>query len=71
MCLVAGEIGALFFEAHLPMPRVIGNLIRVLLLFQAAFCFAFGTSLPALVCGVSLLLLFPVSRLAARRFYAS
>ncbi len=58
-------------NAQTPLPPIIGALIRVLLLVQAAFCAGSNTGwfggAPALV----LLALVPISRLVGRRFYAS
>lgn len=58
-------------EPGTPIPPVIGVLIRNLLLIQAGFCVARGADLAVWgVVGV-LLLFWPLSRLSAKRFYAS
>lgn len=61
-CSVARSPGAV-------TPAQIGALIGVLLPVQAAFCASSGK--PGLLVGLILLVLWPVSRAAARRFYAS
>ncbi len=48
------------------VPPMIGLLISVLLPFQSALCLASGASLPAMLAGLALLLLWPVNRLFAR-----
>lgn len=53
-----------------PLPPVIGQLIRVLLLAQTAFCAAVGTVEASLAAAV-LLIAWPISRAVSKRFYAS
>ena len=53
-----------------PVPPVIGQLIRLLLLVQTAFCAAVGT-VEASLCAALLLIAWPVSRAVSKRFYAS
>ncbi len=53
-----------------PVPPEIGKLIRLLLLIQAAFCAAVGGVEGSLAAGI-LVLLWPISRLLGRWFYAS
>ena len=57
-------------EAGAPVPPCIGQLIRLLLLVQTAFCAAAGTIESAL-CAALLLIAWPVSRAVSKRFYAS
>lgn len=53
-----------------PIPPIIGQLIRLLLPLQAAFCIA-SRSLAGGVAAAILIALWPVSRAVSRRFYAS
>jgi hypothetical protein len=53
------------------VPQTIGQLISALLLLQAAFVFASGTTPMVWVLGCGLVCLWPVNRLLARVFYAS
>ena len=53
-----------------PVPPVIGQLIRLLLLAQTAFCAAVGTREASLAAAV-LILAWPISRAVSQRFYAS
>jgi len=53
-----------------PVPPAIGALIRLLLLIQASFCAASGGE-SGTICALALLLLWPVSRVAGRRFAGS
>ncbi len=53
-----------------PVPPQIGHLIRLLLLFQAALCAASGT-MEGMSAAVILVLLWPISRVLGRWFYAS
>jgi 4-hydroxybenzoate polyprenyltransferase len=57
-------------DAAAPVPPEIGNLIRLLLLVQAAFCAATGGVAGSLAAG-ALVLLWPISRVLSRWFYAS
>jgi len=57
-------------EPSAPVPPVIGQLIRLLLLVQTAFCAAVGTVETSL-CAALLLIAWPVSRAVSKRFYAS
>jgi len=57
-------------DPNAPVPPVIGQLIRLLLLVQTAFCAAVGTMETSL-CAALLLIAWPVSRAVSRRFYAS
>lgn len=53
-----------------PLPPAIGQLIRLLLPIQAAFCAAPGELVNSFWCGV-LIILWPVSHALSQRFYAS
>ncbi len=53
-----------------PLPPMIGKLIRLLLVIQAAYCAAFGDVVGSLAAAV-LIVLWPVSRVVGKRFYAS
>lgn len=53
-----------------PLPPIIGQLIRLLLVIQAAYCAAFGNVAGSLAATV-LILLWPISRVVGKRFYAS
>ena len=53
-----------------PIPPAIGQFIRLLLLLQAAFCVA-NASLAGTAGAMLLLILWPLSRAASKRFYAS
>ena len=53
-----------------PVPPVIGQLIRLLLLAQTAFCAAIGSGEASLAAGL-LILAWPISRAVSQRFYAS
>ena len=57
-------------EAGAPVPPCIGQLIRLLLLVQTAFCAAVGTVESSLTAAV-LLVAWPLSRAVSKRFYAS
>ena len=57
-------------DATAPVPPFIGQLIRLLLLLQTAFCAAAGT-IESSLCAALLLLAWPVSRVVSKRFYAS
>ena len=57
-------------EPQTPIPPMIGNLIRLLLIVQAAFCAAFGGVIGSLAATV-FIILWPVSRAVGKRFYAS
>ncbi len=57
-------------DASAPVPPCIGQLIRLLLLIQTAFCAAAGT-VESSLCAALLLIAWPVSRAVSRRFYAS
>jgi 4-hydroxybenzoate polyprenyltransferase len=56
-----------------PVPPVIGSLIRALIFVQAAFCAAALSTTRglALSVGLGIVALWPLSRMASRRFYAS
>jgi hypothetical protein len=66
----AGEALQLTQQKGAPIPPVIGRLIRLMLVLQAAFCVANGSPVGALA-ATALLILWPLSRAASRRFYAS
>jgi 4-hydroxybenzoate polyprenyltransferase len=67
----AAQIGLLLTrDPAAPVPPVIGKLIRLLLLIQAAFCAAVGGVEGSLAAGL-LVLFWPLSRLLGRWFYAS
>ena len=53
-----------------PIPPAIGQSIRLLLLLQAAFCAANGSPAGA-IAAMLLMILWPLSRAASQRFYAS
>ena len=57
-------------DASAPVPPCIGQLIRLLLLVQTAFCAAAGT-VESSLCAALLLIAWPVSRAVSKRFYAS
>ena len=57
-------------DASAPVPPCIGQLIRLLLLVQTAFCAAAGT-IESSLCAAVLLIAWPVSRAVSKRFYAS
>ena len=57
-------------DASAPVPPCIGQLIRVLLLVQTAFCAAAGT-IESSLCAALLLIAWPASRAVSKRFYAS
>ena len=57
-------------DASAPVPACIGQLIRVLLLVQTAFCAAAGT-VESSLCAALLLIAWPLSRAVSKRFYAS
>ena len=57
-------------EPGTPVPPCIGQLIRLLLLVQTAFCAAVGTVESTLFAAL-LLLAWPLSRAVSKRFYAS
>ena len=57
-------------DSSAPVPPVIGQLIRLLLLAQTAFCAAVGTGQASLAAAL-LILAWPISRAVSRRFYAS
>jgi 4-hydroxybenzoate polyprenyltransferase len=57
-------------NAKQPLPPMIGQLIRLLLPIQAAFCAATGDTVGSLSAAV-LILLWPVSRAVGQRYYAS
>ncbi len=71
LTLVLIELRRLTRQPPPPLPPVIGSLIRVLLIVQCAFCLVHRPSPIALLCAMGLLILWPVSRAASRRFYAS
>ncbi len=53
-----------------PIPPLIGQFIRLLIVIQAAFCAAFGDVAGSLAAS-ALIILWPVSREVGKRFYAS
>lgn len=53
-----------------PIPPMIGTLIRLLIILQAAFCAAAGDVIGAFAAAM-LVILWPVSRAVGKRFYAS
>lgn len=57
-------------DSALPVPPEIGKLIRLLLLIQAALCAAVG-GVEGSIAASALVLLWPISRLLSRWFYAS
>ncbi len=57
-------------DSSAPVPPVIGQLIRLLLLAQTAFCAAVGSG-PGSLAAALLILAWPISRAVSRRFYAS
>jgi 4-hydroxybenzoate polyprenyltransferase len=57
-------------QPQTPLPPVIGKLIRLLLVLQAAFCAATGPELGSLSAAL-LILCWPLSRAAGQRFYGS
>lgn len=69
--LVVKETVALFRQPPSPLPPRIGALIRIALVFQAAFCVAVPISQAGWICTITLLLFFPLSGAVSRRFYAS
>ena len=71
VAFVALETRRLFQAQPPPLPPVIGSLIRVLLIVQAAFCLMQRPGWPAFLCALALLGLWPVSRAVSRKFYAS
>jgi hypothetical protein len=57
-------------QPQTPLPAVIGKLIRLLLVLQAAFCAATGPGLGSLSAAL-LILCWPLSRAMGQRFYGS
>jgi 4-hydroxybenzoate polyprenyltransferase len=57
-------------QPQTPLPAVIGKLIRLLLVLQAAFCAATGPGLGSLSAAL-LILCWPLSRAVGQRFYGS
>lgn len=57
-------------DPQVPVPPVIGQFIRLLLLLQTAFCAAVGSVESSLIAAV-LLIAWPISRAVSKRFYAS
>ena len=57
-------------DAAAPVPPRIGQLIRLLLLLQTAFCAAAGTVESSFAAAL-LLIAWPLSRAVSKRFYAS
>jgi 4-hydroxybenzoate polyprenyltransferase len=73
--LLAFVLGAhagweLWRQPQTPLPAVIGKLIRLLLVLQAAFCAATGPGLGSLSAAL-LILCWPLSRAVGQRFYGS
>lgn len=71
LAFVVLETRRLFLPKPPPLPPIIGSLIRVLLIVQAALCLLLRPDAPTFVCALLLLALWPVSRAVSRRFYAS
>ncbi len=69
LCALAAAI-SLARDSSAPVPPVIGQFIRLLLLVQTAFCAAAGTVESSLAAAL-LLIAWPVSRAVSKRFYAS
>lgn len=69
LCALAAAI-SLARDSRAPVPPVIGQFIRLLLLVQTAFCAAAGTVESSLTAAL-LLIAWPVSRAVSKRFYAS
>ncbi|MEQ1861346.1 MAG: UbiA family prenyltransferase [Chthoniobacteraceae bacterium] len=69
--IVSAQVGGLFRADAPPLPPVIGALIRVLLVVQAALCLVYPASAHAMIVAAGLLLTLPVARAVGRRFYAS
>ena len=70
LLICAQEGWRLVREPHRPLPPVIGKLIALLLVLQAAFCAASGDVAGSLAAAI-LIILWPVSRAVGKRFYAS
>ncbi|MEO8354264.1 MAG: UbiA family prenyltransferase [Chthoniobacteraceae bacterium] len=68
---VTAETCKLFGRNSPPLPPSIGSFIRLLLVFQAAFCVIYGFGWTGRVCAISLVLLLPIAAMTSRRFYAS
>jgi 4-hydroxybenzoate polyprenyltransferase len=69
--VISAHVGwELLRNAKQPLPPMIGQLIRLLLPIQAAFCAATGDTVGSLSAAV-LILLWPVSRAVGQRYYAS
>jgi len=66
-CAIATRLAR---DSSAPVPPLIGQLIRILLLVQTAFCAAAGT-IESSLCAALLLIAWPVSRAVSKRFYAS
>ncbi|MCE9612165.1 MAG: UbiA family prenyltransferase [Chthoniobacter sp.] len=73
-----GSAGQLASDPNAPVPPVIGQFIRLLLLVQAGLCAAVGMPEPSLpgaavpLIGAALLVMaWPISRAVSKRFYAS
>lgn len=66
----AASVHAARMLVRVPLPPTIGKLIRLLLVIQAAFCAASGTTFSLSFAGI-LIALWPVSRAVGKRFYAS
>jgi 4-hydroxybenzoate polyprenyltransferase len=65
-----GAASLLSRDPSAPVPPVIGQLIRLLLLAQTAFCAAVGTG-EASLAAAALIIAWPISRAVSQRFYAS
>ncbi len=63
--VIAGPAG------RMTLPQLVGLLLRLLFVLQAAFVFASGTGEVGWLAGAILLALWPVSSLLSRRFYMS
>ena len=68
---ISAQIGwQLVRDPRMPLPPMIGKLIRLLLVIQAAYCAAFGDIAGSLAAAV-FIVLWPISRAVGKRFYAS
>ena len=70
-CVATGWIAHRLRQPATPVPPAIGALIRALLFLQAAFCAASPGGRSGTICALVLLLLWPASRYAGRRFAGS
>ncbi len=68
---ITAETWKLFGRKSPPLPASIGSFIRMLLVFQAAFCVVYGFGWSGRACAIALVLLLPPAAMISRRFYAS